>query len=37
MKLTGIVGDVRLCQVPAGHPWWLGFAEVLNELGLGHR
>lgn len=37
VMLTGIVGDVRLSQVPAGNPWWLGFAEVFDELGLGHR
>jgi hypothetical protein len=30
------VGDVGLSQVPAGDPGGLGFAEVLNELGLGH-
>lgn len=37
LKLTGMVWDVRLCLVPAGNPWWLRFAEVLDELRLGHR
>lgn len=35
-QLTGVVGDIGLSQVSAGHPRWLGLAEVLDELGLGY-
>ena len=35
-RLTSVVGYVGLDQVSAGHKRWLGLAEVLDELGLGH-
>lgn len=34
-RLTRVVGDVGLSQVPAGDQGRLGLAEVLDELGLG--
>lgn len=34
-RLTRVVGDVGLGQVPAGDRGWLGLAEVFDELGLG--